>query len=301
MLPALGAILRTLIGSGAAAARPAVAATVRGGVRTAARGTGWVERTMQRFTRPTAPAPTGAAATRPKVDYSQMLSNMGDSQAYQNATTPPDPPPPRPTVGGAVKGMASAIGEGTGLSDTFRGLKKLISGDVMGAVKDFGKGILKAATGLVGVPLALDRWVRSVVESRRELARYNGAIATAFSKLDAQTVQNQIRTAQGTQGSTGAAVDASAELQNLTRPIHQDIATATNSLAWIGAKLGSFGASLYPAFRTLLGFGPILDAIERNTREKNDNKLPMARGFLQQLQNGQHAAGGVRPPLPPIR
>lgn len=303
MAPAIAAILRALIGRGAAAAaaRPAAASVAQGGVRAAGqRGvSGLVNRVLQRFQSPPVHAPASAAA-KPQVNYSQMLSNMGSQTAYQNAVQQPTPAPPR-TVGGLVKSLGSTVANATGMSDLGSGFKKLFTGDVMGAVKDFTKSITKAGTAIVGLPVALQRWTESLVESRREMTRYNGTIATAFSRMDSSNVRNQILTASNTQGSTRSLVEAKTQLDSTVRPMNQDFATLTNSVGWIGAKIGSTFGSAYPLLRKIAGYGFVLDAIEKNTRKASEKDLPQGRGFLKELEDGKHLGNGARPPLPPIR
>lgn len=307
MPPAILALLRAMGARGAKAALGRAAAP--GGVSGAIRGLIGQRRAAQAAARgaarrpvPQPPVPQASgAATKPTVNYSQMMTQMGNPQAYQQAVTPPPAPPPPRTFRATASKLASTVTDALGLKDAFGGLQKMLKGDVVGGMQDLAKGITKAKLAFVGVPLALERFTRSLVESRREQAQYSGAIATAYAKLDAQQFRRDIQTASGTQGTTVALTESFNELANATRPMIQDVMSGANILGIIAAKVGTLVGSFYSVFRTVNLYGPLLDAIERNTRKTSGRDMTLAKGFLDQLQRGDHAGGGARPPLPPVR
>ncbi len=58
---------------------------------------------------------------------------------------------------------------------------------------------------------SLADWGKAVDESNRDLAKYNGVIATAIAQADLKKVQMQIKTGNETQGTAGALADAVGE------------------------------------------------------------------------------------------
>ncbi|MCC7424824.1 MAG: hypothetical protein IT428_31520 [Planctomycetaceae bacterium] len=258
----------------------------------------------------------GAAATKPQVNYSNLMGQMGNPNAYQQEKDrqgferyqQQKQEEHRKSFGGqadslaqssieAAKGLADIVTSTTGVKDQFEGVSKLLSGDVLGGLKSFATGIVKSVTAIVTLPLALKAWGESLLESRRELSRYDAKSSVAFARADASKTMLDIRSSQVRGDSTAKLADAIREVREELRPLEDAIVIAVNHLARIAVNSHQV---------LLLGYKNLsnLEIVKEELKKRPEFKLPLEQ--LMERFNPKPGAPGFkagqqRPPLPPLR
>ena len=270
------------------------------------------------------PQAAGQAALKPQINYSRLMGQMGDPLAYQEekkqswrdytlqyreqraateqesrrGTNRGQLEDMAAQAGKVAKGFAEIVGNATGVTDSFEGIQKLLKGDVVGGLKSFGTSVVKVATVMFTLPRAISGMVEGMLQSRRELARYDGRSAGAFARLDVRKTMLDIGSGQTRGESTAELADAVGDLRSAIRP-------ASDSLAIIAAKIGTFAAKLGTFAAKIDPIQKLLGVIAGNTKkdgEKTDLPLEI---LLGRIGNPQRGAPGfredVRPPLPPLK
>jgi hypothetical protein len=131
--------------------------------------------------------------------------------------------------------VASAVGgTGAGIGATIGGLvgpEGAMIGYVVGKVtEDVGR--LGAA--IATMPIKIERWADSLMESTRDLRRFNGTIANVFAQLDRQQIMLGVRTARETGGTTAGLGEALMDLREEMQPL-KEIAINVRNLGATGA------------------------------------------------------------------
>lgn len=187
-------------------------------------------------------------------------------------------------------------------------LKKFTDG-IFKATGGFGKTVsamLKINLATYAGAKALEMFVGTVSESRRDLGRWNGSIAASFAQLDIRRMQGDIKTAEGVSGSTAGLNAAYGDLLEELRPIRQDMMTLINGVGIVAANVGRVLAfvSKYLPFVQLIHLAA--QKIEENTGKAKAGRDPM-RDILDMLTNAPRpgprpAPAPIEPkaPLPPI-
>jgi hypothetical protein len=159
-----------------------------------------------------------------------------------------------------------------------------------------GLGVLGAATiGLVG---KFKEFSETINEGNRYLAKYNGNIAAAFARQDLNRMQMDRQTANETQGTTAWLVNATTASQKAWQPYDRDSKTISNLGAVFGAKISEAFGGMYSTAREILGFGAILDQIEKNTRKEDRGGIPVEVMAAFKAQPNDPFAG-LRQPINP--
>lgn len=203
-----------------------------------------------------------------------------------------------PGLSESITDLAKLAVTSSGLTDAMESLEKLLKGDVIGAFMSLVKSMIKQATFFSSAALGIQKFVSGLAESRRYLSQYNGAIASAYLKLDVQRRMLNIRTGQNTQGSTTGLVDALAELNEAVQPMKEDLMTVVNGLGIVAAKVGTLMATVSKYLPVMILLKAIAEKIEENTR-RAPAQLP-AWEVLRAMQGGGGQPFGQRPPLPRI-
>ena len=165
-------------------------------------------------------------------------------------------------AGGAAAGEA-AVGEGVGMA-------------AVGAAGALGMAAVGAgalAAGFAVVVATGDKLAFSQVAAARGLAQFNGSIANAFAKVDANDIRRNMASGVATAGTTTTLVTAVEAMRDEIRPISD---TITNGLNYFAAWAVEFST-------------PIIKFIGRATTLVNkwlgvkppDPNAPMARNPLE--------------------
>lgn len=258
---------------------PLLGALLRG--LTAARGAAAAEGGAAAARGATARAAAGSgaaagAAKPPGIDYGKLIASMGNPNARRDAEN---------------EAQAKDADEREQAAR-----QKLV--DSWKAVMTAGTG---AAAALLGLPKATKIWTDSLVESRRELARFNPRIAAAMGALDVQRIRNQFRLGGATAGTTVQLSKAIGEFREAMLPLETIARNGINVLATGITKVATGVANLINGVLSIAkhvpGLGKAVEEIEKALK-KGDGALP-----AQQLMDAFKKADvrpGARDPLPPI-
>jgi hypothetical protein len=210
-------------------------------------------------------------------------------------------------AGGVIKALIPKMPRiGTKDQDTdtaiqttkFAGLMALAGGGPASPAGAMGGAFLLNAA-LISVARSLGQFGDSVLETRRNLADYNGTIAMAFANVDFQKLNLDVRRAGDTRGSTAELARAVMDFREAIYPIELLGMRVLNLAATLTAKVGAVLAALaqvHPTFQLLKMIG---EKIEQNTRKKDmEGTLPISR-VLHEMARGDFA--GPNQPLPPLR
>lgn len=203
--------LVSLIANMFSSAGRATMTAARGAQQSMARASGVVKKAAA------TQAPT--AAKMPGMSASQKMAMMGNSPAQiatANATTQyqqaqaarNNQPSPASVAANSAKELLGALGPAT-----------------------FGLGTL-AAVG-IGANLAIKHWTESVLDSGREMGKFNGKIAMAYARLDAKDFRLNLDAAGKTSGSTEHLVQHFAALKSEFQPIRVALTTMANLTATV--------------------------------------------------------------------
>lgn len=308
----LAVLLRGILGG--TAARGAMGGGLSGFVRSAAKRFG--QAAAQGET-----AGAGQAAAKPQINYGGLVSKMGDPLAYQEEAkrvrrdthqqrvqehrAEQHRATPLGRAQGVADGAAEAaeslggiVANATGVTDGLDGISKLLHGDVTGALKSFTTSTLKVVTSVVTLPLAIKAWSESLVESRREMSRFDGRSAGAFARLDARKTMLDIHSGQARGETTAGLANAVADLREEIRPIEDLLANMTNGIGTIATR---FAQGLAVVTKML----PLVSSLVENTKKKPDeSQLPLDI-LLGRIGNPAPNVPGfreeARPPLPPLK
>ncbi|MEK9810378.1 MAG: hypothetical protein VW362_08015 [Candidatus Nanopelagicales bacterium] len=158
------------------------------------------------------------------------------------------------SAGGAVAGGGVAAAAGIGAA----GIVGVVAG-----VAAFGALITVALTP------AMKKFAEHVNEGNRHLSRYNGSIAAAFARLDIGRFHRERMMGQETSVSSTRLSDAVNEMEEALHPLSQDMRTIGNSIAFVGAKIVTFVATVAEyAKEKIPFFETIMQKIEENTKKE---------------------------------
>lgn len=198
-------------------------------------------------------------------------------------------------------GQNPIIGGAMGLNGrAFAGLGRAMT--YIGAII---KGLSASAAVIVGVPMLLKSFSERVLANRREGAKFSGATAGAFARMEYAQIGREFAKAQATSETTTELIAAINTMRDALLPIEVMITrfgarVATSAAAFVGTlAIGVRAASAQLDF-----LKPIAEALEEIDKEIKD-----AKGNVQQnIGNALHDAiisddfnkQHVRPPLPPM-
>lgn len=278
------------------------------------------------------PEAAAAAAKKPEIDYGRLVSMMGqpgakqelqaeaaerqqqEEIAQQKAKQAADEAEARSrTLGGRLaqltdnvietaSGMVRFLGTVTGLTDAKEALASLIKMDFTNAAKSGTRALVKMSLIVVTLPIAIKKWSDSLVESRRELIRYNSRIAAAIARLDYQQFRLNVRGAAATQTSTVRLTEAVAEFREAFQPLSEDMRTVVNTLATGLVRLGTltlFAGNIAAKMSPLLQLvDKLIDKLEKEGLIDKPDEI----GLQAVLDTMKNTRGGQPPPdpLPPL-
>jgi hypothetical protein len=174
-------------------------------------------------------------------------------------------------------------------------------------------------TGVAAVAGALKAFVGSVLDSNRELAKWNGTLASSVVRLDMTRMRLDMQTAQGTSGTGALMNDEFGKLLTELQPVRQAVGNIANLAATGIVMLGrlyaqgiSYGGIWKAFFPKLAFIAEVAEAINEwlgNNKPAqggplNDdlkalrNRGPLAGGNAQ--PGGNLGAGQMPPFLPPM-
>lgn len=102
---------------------------------------------------------------------------------------------------------------------------------------------LVAPAALLGAVALLKKFTFGLSDSNRDLAKWNGALAASFARLDIAQMRMDIQTAQATSGTGSALNDALADVILEFQPIREDLGILVNLV----------GISATQAIKTMIG------------------------------------------------
>lgn len=150
-------------------------------------------------------------------------------------------------------------------------------GSLIGRVATFGAAIY-------GVYKSLQLFGSVTLESRRNLAEFNGQISAAFTRLRVQEIQQNIQMGRATRNSTTALAESMRELRDTTQESRQAFTSILNGLAIVSLKAANAIAAIYKQIDLLI---PIAQLIEGNTKKDKDETLPLMK-LLDDLRTGRN-------------
>ncbi len=133
---------------------------------------------------------------------------------------------------GAAAGAAGAGGGGMG------GVVARLAGMGSNPYVLLAGAAVAAGVALLKLPGATERLAASLMESRRHLRLYDGALAATFARLDVQQRLLDIRTAQSTSGSTSMLGSSLENLRNETQWARESKDTVMNLGTTVVVQLG---------------------------------------------------------------
>lgn len=190
------------------------------------------------------------AATQPGLSPSQMIGMMGNSRAQ---------------IDDAQQSAQDEQQRQALEKEAKKQKKKAVSG-----YKKLAGGAIGATVALLTIPLATKRFGEALVESRRDLAVFNGRIAAMFAQLDVQKFRLGIRTGRETQGSTLALGQALKEFRQEFQPLHEDMRTLKNKGSEFFIRLGTEVARIANGVMELAGIRAAIERLEEGQRNFGD-------------------------------
>ena len=142
------------------------------------------------------------------------------------------------------------------------------AGGTLAAAAGGPAGLAVGAVALLGTAaLAATKKIKdfadATLESQRELARFEGKIASVFARLDRQEAILAARTAAGTSGSTQLLGEQMMALRDEWQPMREDLATLKNlmgAVATAGLRATNFIIQWHPV---VIGLRKVIEAAER--------------------------------------
>jgi hypothetical protein len=245
--------------------------------RSAYRAAGAVERAKTA-------TPTPEAINQ-RMDYSAMMSNMGNPNAAAEARQ-------QATEGARSDQTNQAI-------VTKNQMEKTAVDTAAKALLGLG-GIVTATVGaFVGVTLAAHRFAEAVTESRREFAHLNGVIGNAFAMLDVNAKLRSMRTARETQGSTASLLHATNEMRDAWQPIEKMWMTTENLIATVGAEVVAGIGNVLNSIFDGLGVKKFFADVE-SWMGSGTNQPGIGEQVIRAMVRAGMPAAPKRKPLPPV-
>lgn len=128
-----------------------------------------------------------------------------------------------------------------GLMDYDASMGTSLAGVAFGATK---AGIALAALGgmapaVIAVTKALSSFSQGVLAKQRQFDFLSPTIASAFARLDYNTLRNNARTAAGTAGTTNTLANAVMRMQDVGQPLQQATRNLENVMATFAAMIAT--------------------------------------------------------------
>lgn len=95
------------------------------------------------------------------------------------------------------------------------------------------------APAVIRITQVLSDFAQKIIQRQRQFDFLSPSIASAFARLDYNTLRNQYRTAAGTTGTTNTLANALMRMQDAQQPIDQATKNIENVLATFAAKLAT--------------------------------------------------------------
>lgn len=162
------------------------------------------------------------------------------------------------TVAGSVAGMVG--GTGAGIGATIGGLIDPAGGEIVGAALGMvAEQSTRAAVAIGSLPIKIERWGDSLIESQRDIMRFNGQISNTFAMLKRQEFQLGARTARATGETTKQLGAHLMELKEELQPLREIAMNVKNLTATLTTNLATqLVKNLAPIVGQILGaLGPL--------------------------------------------
>ena len=227
---------------------------------------------------------TGAGGAKGRIDYKKLMGDMANPKAMEDAHYNAER-----AIGAETDARRGIIGR---LEDEYPAMGKLI-----GVTEKLAPLWAKLTIGVGGFLFVVNRWTRSMVDSQRVLAKYNGSIATAVAQLDVQQIRLGYQKASATSGSSVMLSQAIKEFRKEFQPLSEVWGSISNTAEAAVVKLGTI---LTIGFKTiggplLSGVGLLEAWIAGNIGGGGDGNP--AQNILNTVVSGQYKADKPRPPL----
>ena len=158
-------------------------------------------------------------------------------------------------TGGVLKDVA-----GTALS----GMSNIAQGAKMGAAfgpEGMAIGAVVAASGTIAtLPAKIIEWSDALVESRRDLAKWNGRLQAFFRMQERQQLMRDIDSARETSGSTMLLGETLQDIYDELRPIKDDMYNVSAMVATVAARYFQDTIRMFDLFS---GTSKVISQIEK--------------------------------------
>ena len=146
---------------------------------------------------------------------------------------------------------------------------------------------LGLATG--GLVRVIKAWGTSLAESRRPLAEFNGGVAAAFARLDAQRIGRNVSLGRMTRGSTENLTRNLSKLEDRLLPY---AAIGIKTMNYIAATLLGIADTAVSIAESIPGVKMAIDKLAGDDKKGSDALLDLSRA----LSRGEHVR--AKPPMP---
>lgn len=157
---------------------------------------------------------------------------------------------------------------------------------------------LGAGAALGGAVALFKKMTFGMSDANRDLAKWNGAIAASFAKLDIQSMRLDIQTARASAGGAATLNDAIAELKTEFQPIRENTARLLNIVGVMGVNALKTALAAVKAFAAnndlLKGIQEAIDEAEKNMKKDKNEQFPgnQALEAIARLPVGGLPGGG---------
>jgi len=205
---------------------------------------------------------------RPRPIASRVLGRMVGNRVGQPA-------------GAGAAGRAAGAAGGRAAAAGLGGAVGRIAAVATNPLTLLGAAAVGTAVALVKLPGIARRLGESLIQSQRQFARYNGAIAATVARLDYQKRLLDIRTARETAGSFSTLGQSTMSLREDTQWMRELTATLKNTLV---AKLEDIGGAIARFGRDTMRLGDLADWIRDRLGEQRQHQALPAIRLLEALR-----------------
>jgi len=162
--------------------------------------------------------------------------------------------------------------------------------------------VLKLASSLVHLPKKLHDFSNALVESRRDLAQFNGQIGAAYGRLYAGDIKRSVRSGRGQAESARDLADSVNRMRDALEPIKTKLSVLLNIAGAYSAKSLGFWAEVGNQLGIQTGLLEKEDLAKEAERKKGLDRPPFDRMISLLASRGEQRAG-ERPKrhIPPIK